>query len=56
MLVHGRLDLGAPLEGAWSVAQRWPGAELVVVEGEGHTGGERRWAAVKAATDRFSDK
>ena len=54
VLVHGRLDLGAPLEGTWRLAQRWPAAELVVVENEGHTGGDEIFAAVYAATDRFS--
>jgi proline iminopeptidase len=36
VLVHGRLDLGAPLEGAWSLHQAWPGSELIVVENAGH--------------------
>ena len=52
VLVHGRLDLGAPLETPWRLAARWPGAELVVVEGEGHTGGAALDAAVRAAIDR----
>lgn len=38
VLVHGRLDLSAPLDTAWALANAWPGAELVVVEDSGHTG------------------
>ena len=37
-LIHGRLDVSSPLEGAWRINQAWPGSELIVVEGEGHGG------------------
>ena len=37
-LIHGRLDVSTPLEGAWRINQAWPGSELIVVEGEGHGG------------------
>lgn len=48
VLVHGRLDISAPLDIAWEVARGWPQAELVVVEDAGHGGGS--WAAeVRAA-------
>ena len=32
-MVHGRLDLGAPLVTAWELAQAWPDGELVIVSG-----------------------
>lgn len=38
VLVHGRLDLGSPLDSAWELAQVWRGAELRIVD-HGHTGG-----------------
>ncbi|GAA5058561.1 proline iminopeptidase [Thermocatellispora tengchongensis] len=38
VLLHGRLDLGAPLETAWLLARAWPGAVLRVVDDAGHTG------------------
>jgi proline iminopeptidase len=38
VLLHGRLDLGSPLDTAWALARAWPDAELVVVEDSGHTG------------------
>jgi proline iminopeptidase len=36
-MVHGRRDLGSPLEAAWELARAWPDGELVVVEGAGHS-------------------
>lgn len=52
VLVNGRLDLQAPLVTAWRLAQAWPGAELVVVEGAGHSLGDHGVAAaVVDATD-----
>ncbi|GAA3265138.1 prolyl aminopeptidase [Dactylosporangium vinaceum] len=54
VLIHGRLDLGGPLDNAWKLARAWPGSELVVIEGAGHTGGPATTAAVLAALDRFA--
>lgn len=38
VLIHGRHDLGGPLQNAWQLAQAWPDAELAVIEDSGHTG------------------
>jgi proline iminopeptidase len=55
VLVHGRFDLGSPLEHAWRVARAWAGSELVVVATAGHSTGDPGMAdAVLAATDRFA--
>jgi proline iminopeptidase len=55
VMVQGRLDLGGPLVTAWELAQAWPGSELVVVSGAGHSSGDPGMSeAVIAATDRFS--
>jgi len=57
VLVHGRLDLGSPLEGPFALHEAWPGSELVVVENAGHetqTPGMNE--AVVAALDRFADR
>ncbi|WP_426512187.1 prolyl aminopeptidase [Dactylosporangium sp. McL0621] len=51
VLIHGRLDLGGPLENAWRLSRAWPGSELVVV-GDGHTGGPATAAAIRAALNR----
>lgn len=54
MLIHGRLDLGCPLQAAWNLANAWPAAELVIVDDAGHTGSPAMRAAVLAAVERFS--
>lgn len=42
ILIHGRLDLSAPVRTAWELAQAWPGAELRIIEDSG-TRGVRPW-------------
>ena len=55
ILVHGRLDLGAPLVTAWELAQAWPDADLVIVENAGHATTEPGIGEnLIAATDRFA--
>jgi proline iminopeptidase len=54
VLIHGRLDLGGPLQAAWELARAWPGCELVVLERSGHTSSDIGDHVV-AATDRFAD-
>lgn len=54
VLVHGRLDVSAPLDVPWRLASAWPGSELVIVDDEGHTGGPGRNAGVIAATARYA--
>jgi proline iminopeptidase len=54
VLVHGRLDLGGPLEAAWELARAWPGAELLVAEDTGHRDSETKIEYVRAAISRFA--
>jgi proline iminopeptidase len=54
VLVHGRLDMGGPLETAWELCRGWPDAELTVVEDAGHLGTETTRAHVLRALDRFA--
>ncbi|MEY2515392.1 MAG: proline iminopeptidase [bacterium] len=54
VLIHGRLDLGAPLQIAWDLAHLWPQAELVVVDSSGHTGNDEMRDRVIEAVDRFA--
>jgi proline iminopeptidase len=54
-LIHGRLDVGAPVDVPYALAQAWDGCELVIVEDAGH--GARSGAigpAIVAATDRLA--
>lgn len=52
-LVHGRHDLGGPVDTAWLLAQAWTDAELIVVD-TGHTGGAEMTAAIIEATNRLA--
>lgn len=55
-LVHGRLDLQAPMVTAWELANAWQGAELVVVERAGHSGDDVGVAdELVRATDQFAE-
>src|SRR3954452_19899291 len=53
VLIHGRLDLGGPLDAAWQLARAWPDAELHVIEDSGHTGSPDMAAAIGRAFERF---
>jgi proline iminopeptidase len=53
VLVHGRQDLGGPVDVAWLLAEAWPGAELHLV-GTGHAGGAAMTAKMTAALRRFA--
>jgi proline iminopeptidase len=55
-LVHGRMDLSAPLDVPWQLAQAWPGSELIVIDDEGHRGGAEMNRAVISAIDRYADR
>jgi proline iminopeptidase len=53
VLIHGRLDLSAPLLTAWELAQVWPDADLKIIEDSGHTGSPAMRTAVIDAIARF---
>lgn len=53
VLIHGRYDLGGPIDTAWELARAWPHAELQVVD-TGHTGGGEMTDRILAATARFA--
>jgi proline iminopeptidase len=56
-IVHGRRDLMCPVEQAFAVHERWPDAELEVIEEAGHLAGEPAiTAALVAAADRLRDE
>jgi proline iminopeptidase len=54
VLIHGRLDMGGPLDTAWELARAWPGAELHVVGDSGHKGSDEMSRRVYDAIDRFA--
>ena len=53
VLVHGRLDLAAPLDTAWKLDRAWPDADLVVVDDAGHLGSGGMTAHRLDALDSF---
>ncbi|MGJ0120268.1 prolyl aminopeptidase [Williamsia sp. MIQD14] len=55
VLVHGRHDLGSPVDTAHDLAAAWPGCVLHVVDDGGHTGSEQLGRHLVEALDRFAD-
>jgi proline iminopeptidase len=49
VLIHGRLDLSAPLLTAWELAQVWPDAKLKIIDDSGHTGSPAMAEAIRDA-------
>ncbi|HEY0167931.1 MAG TPA: prolyl aminopeptidase [Jatrophihabitans sp.] len=56
VLIHGRLDLSAPLDTAWELAQAWPDARLIALADAGHQGSVSKRAASVEALDSFADR
>jgi proline iminopeptidase len=54
ILIRGALDFCPPVDLLWRLARDWPECELIVIEDEGHLGGDAMDAAVVRATDRFA--
>lgn len=55
-LLHGRLDLGSPIETAWELARAWPDAELVVFDDSGHGGNEAMTLRKRQVLDGFATR
>jgi proline iminopeptidase len=53
-LIHGRLDLGGPLDTAWHLARAWPDATLHAIADSGHTGSTAMRERIAAAADAFA--
>jgi proline iminopeptidase len=54
VLIHGRLDMGGPLQTAWELHRAWPDAELIIAENAGHLGTAATREHVLHALDRFA--
>jgi proline iminopeptidase len=54
VLVHGRLDMGGPVDTAWHLVRAWPDAELTVIEDAGHLGNQAEEDLVIDALNRFA--
>jgi proline iminopeptidase len=53
VLVHGRHDMGSPVQTAWELAKRWPDARLHIFEDSGHIGSEAMRLTVREAIEEF---
>jgi len=56
VLVHGRHDMGSPVQTAWELAKAWPGARLQIIEDSGHAGSEAMHQAVRGAIEEFKNR
>ena len=56
VLIHGRNDLGGGACTPWELARAWPGAELIIIEDSGHTGGATMTEQMHAAADRLYER
>ena len=54
VLIHGRLDLSAPVDTAWELARAWPDAELIVLDDSGHQASDSKRERMLSALDRFA--
>jgi proline iminopeptidase len=55
LLVHGRLDLGGPVDVPWLLARSWPDARLEIVPEAGHAGSARTVELMLEAAAEFAD-
>ncbi|KTG16933.1 MULTISPECIES: prolyl aminopeptidase [unclassified Guyparkeria] len=56
-IVHGRYDMVCPIDQAFALKDRWPHAELEVIDDAGHAASEPGIVdALVRATDRFADQ
>ncbi|WP_405577846.1 prolyl aminopeptidase [Streptomyces sp. NBC_01190] len=56
VLVHGRHDMGSPVQTAWELAKAWPDARLHIIEDSGHAGSEAFGETVRTAIDAFKHR
>ncbi|MFD5074284.1 prolyl aminopeptidase [Streptomyces sp. NPDC058371] len=56
VLIHGRHDMGSPVQTAWELAKAWPDARLHIFEDSGHAGSEAMQETVRAAIEEFKER
>lgn len=56
VLVHGRHDMGCPVQTAWELAKAWPGARLHIIEDSGHAGSDLVNETMRAAIEEFKNR
>jgi proline iminopeptidase len=57
ILIHGRLDLGGPLDGPWKLHRNWPGSQLRILDQAGHDARDPGMEdTIRQALELFSKK
>lgn len=56
VLVHGRHDMGCPVQTAWELAKAWPDARLHIIEDCGHAASDLAKATSRAAVEEFKHR
>jgi len=56
VLIHGRHDMGCPVQTAWELAKAWPDARLRIIEDSGHAGSDAANEASRAAVEEFKNR
>jgi proline iminopeptidase len=56
VMVHGRLDMSLPVEGAWELSRAWPDAELLVADDAGHLDSPTKTRYAYQAVERFASR
>ncbi|MFI9329888.1 prolyl aminopeptidase [Kitasatospora sp. NPDC052868] len=56
VLVHGRHDMGSPVQTAWELAKAWPDARLHIFEDSGHVGSDAMVRTVREAIEEFKHR
>lgn len=54
VLIHGRLDLGSPIDTAWALNRAWPDSELIVISDAGHVGSDAMRERTVGSLDAFA--
>ncbi|GHH83727.1 proline iminopeptidase [Streptomyces sulfonofaciens] len=55
VLVHGRHDMGCPVQTVWELAKVWPKARLHIIEDSGHYGSEALQETMRGAIEEFKN-
>ncbi|GAA2151107.1 prolyl aminopeptidase [Kitasatospora kazusensis] len=56
VLLHGRHDMGCPVQTVWELAKAWPDARLHIFEDSGHVGGAAMQDAAREAIEEFKKR
>ena len=56
VIVHGRHDMGAPVQPVWELAKAWPDARLHIVEDSGHAGSATLLETSRQAVEDFKNR